>query len=80
MPINAIYYLAFKFFINHYNLNKTYIANESFCSLMNTPKITKNTIVELFQILRNRTRKYYHKKWNENMLGMEFDLGVVAPN
>lgn len=21
MPINVIYYLAFKFFINHYNLN-----------------------------------------------------------
>ena len=78
IPINIIYYLAFKCFINHYSLNKTKFANESFCSLMETPKTTKNTIVELFQILRNIIRKYYHKKWNGTILGMEPDIGGVA--
>ena len=45
---------------------------------METPKTTKNTIVELFQILRNIIRKYYHKKWNGTILGMEPDVGAVA--
>ena len=50
----------------------------SFCNLMKTPITTKNTIVELFRIFRNSIRKYYHKKLNETMLGMEPDEGGVG--
>ena len=78
IPINVVYYLTFKCFINHYSLNKTYNDNMSFCNLMKAPITTKNTIVELFRILRNSIRKYYHKKWNETMLGMEPDEGGVG--
>ena len=44
---------------------------------MGTPKTARNTIVDLFQYLRNLIRKYYHKKWNESKLGSEpVDGGV----
>ena len=77
VTINVIYYLTFNCFLNHYSLNQTYISNENFCSIMGTPKTARNTIVDLFQYLRNLIRKYYHKKWNESKLGSEpVDGGV----
>ena len=68
VPLNIIYYLTFKCFLDKYSLNKTYVMNEDFCKLMKLPKTTRNTIFEIFQLLRDLIRRYYHNKWSETKL------------
>ena len=68
VPLNIIYYITFKCFLDKYSLNKTYLMNEEFCKLMKLPKTTRNTISEIFQLLRDLIRRYYHKKWSETNL------------
>lgn len=37
IPLNVLYYLTFKCFINNYSINKTYITNKYLCELIKAP-------------------------------------------
>lgn len=68
---NTIYYLIFKCFLENYSLKKTYIKVKKFCDILENPKPTRNSIINLYRTLSNRIELFYHTTWKENPLGQD---------
>ena len=71
MDINTIYYLIYKCFLENCSLETSCDRIANFCHILGNTKPTKQTIIKLYRILRNRLKIFYHTLWKNEPLGLE---------
>lgn len=78
IKLNVMHYLIFYCFIGRKSISKSYSAIKKFCEILGEPLTSTNTIIKLYQILRNLIKKYYHYQWDNSLLGIEPAEGGVS--
>ena len=71
VPLNTIYYLTFFCFQKNISIRRTKNEINNFCNIMGQSTPNEKTIIKIFRKLRNKIKIYYHKIWNQNLLGSE---------
>ena len=66
-----MHYLIFYCFIGRKSISKSYSAIKKFCEILGEPLTSTNTIIKLYQLVRNLIKKYYHYQWDNSLLGIE---------
>lgn len=60
MEIYTIYYLIYKCFLENSSQDTSYERIYNFCSILGSPKPTKNDILKLYRILLNKIKIFFH--------------------
>ena len=69
IPIPVLYFITFYCFLENYSIDKTLIECNNNNNLFENYKISKPSIIKIYNILRNKIKIEMHKNWKNKLLG-----------
>jgi len=78
-PINVLYYLAFKLFLNNIGINKSLEKANEFCKVLKIHNVSNKLIIKFYRKLRNKIKKSFYLMWQRSPMALEpTDQGYPA--
>lgn len=53
------------------SINHSLIYSSELCDKLNITKVTRNTIIKLFRLLRTKIKESFHLQWERRPLALE---------
>ena len=70
-PIEVLYYLTFKLFLNNKSINSSLDKAKEFCKVLKKPDVSNKLIIKFYRKLRNIIKNKFHMMWKRQPLALE---------